>query len=57
VIALNPLSGVIEGFRAALFGHEFYWVQLTYSAIATIVWLFFSALAFRRMESSFAEVI
>lgn len=57
IITINPLSGVIEGFRAALFGHSFYWGALVYSTIATLLWLVCSALAFRRMESSFAEVI
>jgi lipopolysaccharide transport system permease protein len=57
VLALNPLTGVIEGFRAALFGREFYWGELAYSSIAAVAFLFFSAVAFRRMESSFAEVI
>jgi lipopolysaccharide transport system permease protein len=57
VIIINPMSGLIEGFRSALFGHSFFWTGLAYSTFATFAWLLGSAVAFRRMESSFAEVI
>ena len=32
VLALNPLTGIIEGFRAALFARTFDWGYLAYSA-------------------------
>src|SRR5262249_8105037 len=48
IITINPLSGVIEGLRAALFGQPFYWPGLAYSAAATVAWLFVSTFAFRR---------
>jgi lipopolysaccharide transport system permease protein len=57
VLALNPLTGIIEGFRASLFGREFHWAELGYSAVATLVALTYSAYEFRRMEKGFAEII
>ncbi|HYP27182.1 MAG TPA: ABC transporter permease [Blastocatellia bacterium] len=57
VIALNPLTGIVEGFRAALFGWPFDWAALGFSTAVTILLLVFFVYVFRRMESSFADVI
>lgn len=58
VLALNPMTGIIEGFRASLFGRkEMEWGVLAFSAVITAVLFIYSALAFRRMEKSFADVI
>lgn len=53
----NPLTGVIEGFRSALFGWEFNWVALALSTGITLALLVSSAYIFRRMEKDFADVI
>lgn len=55
--ALNPLVGIIEGFRAALFGREFDWLALAVSTIIALILLVYSIYTFRRMEKSFADVI
>jgi lipopolysaccharide transport system permease protein len=57
LLVLNPMSGFIEGFRAALFGHEFNWTMLGISSAITLVVLIYSAHAFRRMEKNFADII
>jgi lipopolysaccharide transport system permease protein len=57
VLRLNPLSGIIEGFRSAVFGHPFNWVGLALSAVITLVLLAAAAYVFRRMEDEFADVI
>jgi lipopolysaccharide transport system permease protein len=57
ITILNPLTGIIEGFRAALFGREFHWVALAYSAVFTLVLLVYAAHKFKRMERHFAEYI
>lgn len=57
LLVLNPMSGFIEGFRAALFGHQFNWTTLGISAAITLVVLAYSAHAFRRMEKNFADII
>jgi lipopolysaccharide transport system permease protein len=57
VLMLNPLSGVIEGFRAAIFGRPFNWNSLAISSAIIIVLLVTSAYSFRRMEQEFADII
>ncbi len=58
VLMLNPLTGIIEGFRAALFPEkEFDWVSLAASAFVALVLLAFAAYTFRRMERSFADFV
>jgi lipopolysaccharide transport system permease protein len=55
---LNPLSGIIEGYRAALLGRTaFPWQALALSALITFAILLSSAYSFRRMERSFADVV
>jgi lipopolysaccharide transport system permease protein len=55
--ALNPLVGIIENFRAAMFGLPFNWTALTVSAVAALAMPVCSAYIFRRVEKSFADII
>lgn len=58
LVALNPMTGIIDGFRTALFGaREGVWTALAMSAVITLILLFSSAFAFRRMEKDFADII
>ncbi|MBI3649880.1 MAG: ABC transporter permease [Acidobacteria bacterium] len=57
VMILNPLTGIIEGFRAALLGKEFHWLALGYSTFVTALLLVYASYSFRRMEKHFAEII
>lgn len=57
VINLNPLAAQIEGYRSAFFNMPFNWTGLAISGIITIFIFIFSALSFRRMERSFADLI
>lgn len=57
VLMLNPMNGIIEGFRALLFGRELDWLALGYSTVFTLLTVTFAAYIFRRMERHFAEVI
>lgn len=57
LLRLNPLTGIIEAFRASLFGARFDWAALSISAIITISLLIYSAYAFRRVERSFADIV
>ena len=56
-VALNPLVGIIEGYRSSLFGREFDWSALGLSSLVTIALLVYSAYSFRRMEKSFADIV
>ena len=58
VLRLNPLTGIIENFRIALFGHSsFHWESLGISAAITLFILVYSAYSFRRMERTFADIV
>lgn len=57
VYALNPLTGIIEGYRSSLFGAGFDWATLGTSATITIAVLIYSAYSFRRMERGFADIV
>lgn len=58
VIRLNPMTGIIDGFRTALFGTiPGVWTALSVSVSVTLIILIGSAFAFRRMEKGFADII
>jgi lipopolysaccharide transport system permease protein len=58
VYGLNPMVGVVEGFRWALLGAETRPGRMIFaSALAAIVMLVSGAVFFRRMERSFADVV
>src|SRR5882724_10995978 len=50
--ALNPVSGIIEGFRASLFGLEFNWFSFTLSAAITLTTLLYFLYDFCRKQDS-----
>jgi len=57
VFGLNPMAGVVEGFRWALLGKATSLGSLLAVSIAVVVVLLFGGLVyFRRMESTFADV-
>lgn len=57
MVVLNPLTAIIEGYRAALFGLHFDWFGLSISATMTALLFFYFGHVFRRMEKTFADVI
>jgi lipopolysaccharide transport system permease protein len=57
VFALNPLAGVIEGFRASVFGTPIDWPFTGISFVSIIVILAISLYIFRHMEDDFADLI
>jgi homopolymeric O-antigen transport system permease protein len=57
LLMLNPMTGIVEGFRAALFGDPFDTIALTMSIVITLVILVSSAYLFRHMEKSFADLV
>lgn len=57
LLGLNPLSGIIEAYRACVFGRGFNWSLLAISSVTAAAFLTYSAYAFRRMEKSFADII
>ena len=58
VYALNPLVGVLEGFRWALVpGYDAQLGYAAYSAVFAVVILLVGAISFARMERKFADII
>jgi len=57
VLAFNPLTGILQGFRAALFGGNFDWFAIGISAAMTIGLMLVSLFVFKRMEDDFADLI
>jgi lipopolysaccharide transport system permease protein len=55
--AANPLTGVLEGFRAALAGTGFDWSLVAVPAVAAPVLACLAYYVFRRLEDTFADVI
>ena len=57
IASLNPMVGLIQGYRSALFGQPFNWLSLTVATAITFIVLIYAAFTFRRMERSFADII
>jgi len=57
--SLNPMVGVIDGFRWAICGgsHTFYWPEFILSVVLTAMLLFTGVYYFRKTERAFADVI
>lgn len=54
---LNPLTGIIGGFRAAFLDLGFEWRSLIVSLGITLGLLVYSTFVFKRMEDEFADVV
>jgi lipopolysaccharide transport system permease protein len=58
LLAINPMGGVINAFRASLLGHQpIDWLLLSISAVIILFLLFSGMYYFRRMEKTFADVV
>jgi lipopolysaccharide transport system permease protein len=56
VASLNPLTGIIEGYRAAFLGVEWNWTSLLISTVITALMLLFGLFYFRKTERRFADI-
>lgn len=58
IIELNPMTGIIEAFRFSFLGKgEFSLWSIGYSAIVTIIILFFGIVIFNKTEKNFVDTI
>jgi len=57
LLMLNPMSGIIEGYRSALLGLPFDWPAIGVAAAITVVVLVYAIYSFTRVERSFADII
>jgi lipopolysaccharide transport system permease protein len=54
---LNPMSAIVEGYRAALLGLPFSWQALGIATIIIAAVLIYSGYSFRNVEKTFADII
>jgi homopolymeric O-antigen transport system permease protein len=57
ILLINPMTGILEGFRAALTGQAFAWTLIAVSAVAAATLLAVAFYVFRGLEDTFADVI
>jgi lipopolysaccharide transport system permease protein len=57
IFAINPLTGILEGFRSSLFGTPFDWQMIGVSVASLAVITIASLYIFKKMEDDFADVI
>ena len=56
-LILNPLSGLIQGYRSAFLGKPIDWPALSLAAVIAIIILGFATHSFRNMERELADII
>ncbi|MDT7808398.1 MAG: lipopolysaccharide transport system permease protein [Acidobacteriota bacterium] len=57
LLAANPMTGILEGFRAALTGTGFDWPLIAVPALVAPLLLVLAFFLFRRLEDTFADII
>jgi lipopolysaccharide transport system permease protein len=57
LLPLNPMTGLVASFRAALLGQEIPWGMLGFSAVMAVAFFLIGCFVFRRVEDTFADVI
>jgi lipopolysaccharide transport system permease protein len=57
LIAANPMTGILEGFRSSLAGLDFDWALVAVPFVVAPVLLAIAFYVFRRLEDTFADVI
>jgi len=57
IYSLNPIVGVIEGFRACLLGTAIPWLYVIPGMVTAVLLLISGALYFKRLENVFVDVI
>jgi len=55
--AVNPLVGLIEGFRSALLGQPFAWGPIAVSVVSLVCLLVVGLVCFRRVEQRLADIV
>jgi lipopolysaccharide transport system permease protein len=57
IMMFNPMTGIIEGLRSALFGLPFNWLAILISTIVTLLLMAYALFSFKRMEREFADIV
>lgn len=54
---LNPMVGIIEGYRSALFNYPFEWSIIGWSAIVSVIVFIVGFFIFKKSERVFADIV
>jgi len=57
VLSLNPMAGLIDGYRSALLGKPFAWTSIGVSLAVSAFLLLIGLLYFKKVERSFADIV
>ena len=57
LLALNPMTGIVDAYRSAILGKPFVWENMAISIVVAAAVFLAGLFYFRRMESSFADVV
>ena len=57
VLFLNPMAGLIEGFRSAFLGRPFDWIGISISMSVAVIVFLLGIFYFEKMERRFADII
>src|SRR6185312_12557715 len=57
ILELNPLSGIIQNVRDAVFDRPFHWDALGFSTVLAAALLLIAIHIFQGMESEFADIV
>jgi lipopolysaccharide transport system permease protein len=55
--SLNPMAGIIDGFRGCLLGEPLHGACVAVSACSSVIFLIVGAACFRRLERHFADIV
>ena len=56
ILALNPMTGIIDGFRSSLLGAPWNFMAIGVSTLIALLLLLFGLFFFRRTERRFADI-
>jgi lipopolysaccharide transport system permease protein len=54
---LNPMVGIVEGYRSALFGYPFEWGIIIWSTFWSVATFLIGFLVFKKLEKYFADIV
>lgn len=57
LLSINPMAGLIDGFRSAFLARPVSWVAIGVSSLVSIGVFLYGAIYFRRVERRFADII
>lgn len=57
VVSLNPMAGLIDGYRSALLGKPFDWLSLNISLGVSFMFLAVGLIYFKKVERRFADIV